>query len=89
MKLVINSCFGGFSIKESIAKKYGFDLYTEKRNNPQLINLIESGVDCNGMCAKLVVIDVPENATDYIIQEYDGYESILYVVDGKIYNLYV
>ena len=87
MKLVINNCYGGFGIKKSIAKKYGFNRYAEKRDNPKLINLIESGVDCSDDCAELVVVDIPDNATDYELDEYDGCESIIYVVDGKIHHI--
>lgn len=86
MKFVINACYGGFSIKKSVAKAYGFDPYCEERDNSILIKLIESGVDCNGSCAELKIVDIPDDATDYEFDEYDGYESITYVVDGKIYH---
>ena len=85
MKIVINVCFGGFSIKEEIANQYGFNNYSESRTNKKLIELIESGVDCNGYCAKLAVVDIPDQATDYFIDDYDGCERIVYVVDGKIH----
>lgn len=87
MKLVINNCYGGFGIKKAIAKKYGFDRYAEERDNPKLIDLIESGVDCSDDCAELVVVNIPDNATDYELDEYDGCESIIYVVDGKIHHI--
>jgi len=87
MKFVINNCYGGFSIKESIAKKYGLDRYGEARDNPVLIKLIESGVNCDGDCAELKVVEIPNNATDYEFDEYDGWEDIIYVVDGKIHHL--
>lgn len=87
MKFVINACFGGFSVKESVAKAYGFDPYCVERDNPMLIKLIESGVDCNGNCAELKVVNIPDNATDYEFDDYDGFESIIYVVDGKIHHL--
>ena len=32
----------------------------------------------------LVVKEIPDNATDYMITEYDGAEGIIYVVDGKL-----
>lgn len=89
MKVVINDCFGGFSINSEIAKKY-FDgeRYGIKRTDPTLISLIESGIDCNGSCAELKVVEIPENATDWRMFEYDGAESIIYIVNGKIHNLY-
>ena len=87
MKYVINDCYGGFSVKESIAKAYGLDPYAVDRDNSMLIKLIESGVDCNGDCAELKVVEIPDNATDCEWDEEDGWESIIYVVDGKIYHL--
>ena len=87
MKFVINACFGGFGIKKSIAKKYGFDRYDESRTNQKLIELIESGVDCDDDCSRLMVVTIPDNATDYELDDYDGSESIIYVVDGKIHHL--
>lgn len=87
MKYVINACFGGFGIKKDVAEKYGFDRYAENRDNPKLIELIESGVDCSDDCANLVVVDIPDDATDYEFDEYDGYESIIYVLNGKIHHI--
>lgn len=88
MKLVINTCFGGFGINPSIAGKYGFDEYSESRTNKKLIELIEHGVDCNGSCSELKVVDIPDEATDYKIIDYDGSEDVLYVINGKIKYLY-
>ena len=89
MKVVINDCFGGFSINHEIAKQY-FDgeWYEIKRTDPTLIKLIESGIDCNGSSAELKVVEIPENATDWRVIEYDGAEYIIYVVDGKMHSIY-
>ena len=88
MKIVINTCFGGFSIKDEIVSQYGFSKYSESRTNKKLIELIESGVDCNGCYANLAVVDIPDRATDYFINDCDGNERIIYVKDGKLYFLY-
>lgn len=88
MKVILNKCFGGFNINETIAKKYGVDAYDESaRYNKNIINLIESGTDCSGLFAQLEVVELPENTTDYEINDYDGFESIIYVVDGKIHHM--
>ena len=36
------------------------------------------------MAGKLVVEEIPDTATDYMISEYDGAEEVYYVLDGKI-----
>ena len=88
MKMIINTCFGGFGVREDIEKKLGLDtLYDEDeiRTNPELIAMIEAGEDVNGHCAKLEVVEIPDAATDYYLDEYDGAESIIYVLDGKLH----
>ena len=85
MKLVINADFGGFGIKPEIIKKYGLDKCDDVRISEKLIELIESGVDCNNACSELSVVEIPDESTDYYINDYDGAESVLYVLDGKIH----
>lgn len=84
MKLVINTCFGAFEINPYVAERYDFDRYNESRTNKKLIKLIELGVDCNGSCSELRVVDIPDEATDYKIIDQDGAEEVIYVIDGKI-----
>ena len=87
MKLVINKCFGGFSVNDNIVKMLNlesrYDL-EDDRTNARLIELIESGENVNGEFSDLAVVEIPDDATDYMINEYDGYENALYVLDGKI-----
>ena len=89
MKVVINDCIGGFSINPEIAKKY-FDgeYYEIERTSATLINLIESGINCNDSCCNLKVVDIPDEATDWRIIEYDGAEYIIYVINGKMHSIY-
>lgn len=88
MKIVINGDFGGFDITEQEAKMFGVKLYDvlvgnyNFRTNPDFVRLVESGKAHN---QDLVVVDIPEEATDWMIVEYDGYEVVHYVMDGKIF----
>ena len=87
MKIVINKCFGGFSVNDNIVKMLNLESRYEledDRTNAKLIELIESGKNVNGEFSNLVVVEIPDDATDYMIDEYDGYENVLYVLDGKI-----
>lgn len=89
MKLVINRCFGGFSLSDEaveilhLRNSHSFVC----RDSTELINLIEEkGSEfCSGFCANLAVIEIPDEATDYYINEYDGREEVIYVVDGKLH----
>lgn len=90
MKIVINTCFGGFGIRDDIIEKYNLYGINEEdlRTNYILIDLIESGKEVSAEYADLQVVDIPDESTDYIIDDYDGMESILYVIGGKIHRIY-
>lgn len=89
MKFVLNKCFGGPSISDWAKKELNLNSnYGVEWDSPELINLIEQygSEKVSGSCAKLKVVEIPDNATDWEFDEYDGIESIIYVVDGKIYH---
>lgn len=89
MKVVINNDFGGFSLSEEYALsrglRSGYD-YID-RADAQLVADVEAGKDVSGKYASLAIVVIPDNATDYEITEYDGFESIIAVVDGKIVHI--
>lgn len=92
MKLIINVCYGGFGIKKDVLKSLNYDtsIYSMRHNNdmrrdPRIIEMLENGEDISEDYSKLVVVTLPDNCTDYYIEEYDGIELVLYVVDGKIH----
>ena len=87
MKLVINTRYGGFSVSKEWAERLGVYYHDEEnlRYNAELISAIEAGEDVNGTFADLKVVELPENCTDHYVDEYDGLESVIYVVDGKLH----
>lgn len=84
MKMVINGSWGGFKLPKdyAAAKTDGwvYDRSDEVRCDPDLINTVESK-DYEG---DLEIVEFPDEATDYMISEYDGMESLYYVINGKI-----
>ena len=89
MKIVINKCFGGFGLsekaKEILSIDNSFDEYQIDRNDPKLIEVVETlGDEANGNYARLRVVNIPDDSTDWEIDEYDGAEKVLFVVNGKI-----
>ena len=92
MKIVINSCFGGFGLSDFAVETLGLeDRHSSiDRTDPELIYIIEKfgSEACSGYCAELEVVEIPDNATDWELDEYDGSESIICVVDGKIHHIY-
>lgn len=92
MKIVINRDYGGFSLSKKACKCLGIDWeYDDSlgvRTDSRLIELVERDAEsASGDCAALVVVEIPDNATDYELDEYDGLEEIIAVVDGKIMHI--
>ncbi len=93
MKYVINNCWGGFSISEECAKELGMPnryYYDDDdlRADERLIKMVEEDSESvSGPHAKLEVVEIPDNATDWELTEYDGLEEIIAVIDGKIVHL--
>lgn len=89
MKMIINDCYGGFGIRMDILEKLKLTAYSEDddiiRSNPQLIKIIEAGEDISGDHAKLKVVEFPDESTDWYLDEDDGWESVIYVLDGKLH----
>lgn len=85
MKMVLNKDYGGFGY--GVADEYEdfIDRFSdeEKRTDPELVALVETHPD---KCGDLRVVEIPDTATDWEIDEYDGWESVTYVVDGKIHH---
>jgi hypothetical protein len=78
-KIVINKCFGGFSLSDEACQILGVEHqgYFVKRDWQPLIDLIEEkGSDfVSGSSAELAIVEIPDDV-DYGIEEYDGNEWI-------------
>lgn len=86
MKMIINDCYGGFGVRQEVLDELelnGFD-EEELRTAARLIEEIENGKDVSDDYAELKVVEIPDESTDYYLDEYDGLESVIYVVDGKL-----
>lgn len=57
------------------------------RTNPNAIRIVEElgSRAVSGPSSNIEVVEIPDNVTDWQINEYDGAESVIYVVDGKIH----
>lgn len=88
MKIVLNSCFGGFSVSQNVVRELGLKSeYHANRQDPRLIEMVEKDSKAtSGWAASLRVVDIPEEATDWELTEYDGIEGIIYVLDGKLHH---
>ena len=86
MKIVVNKCYGGFGISDEYEEKLGVDSWDILRTDKRLVNAVEKDPEgVSDTYATLRVVEIPDEATDYYIDEYDGMESVIYVVDGKLH----
>lgn len=89
MKIVINDCFGGFGFSDEFSAAYPDVVYLGRTNEKLIAALEEFGLDkASSEYAELIIADIPDTATDYMILEYDGSETLYYVINGKIYEWY-
>lgn len=82
-EFVLNRCYGGFDLS-NFAKKIIGDLVLDRE---ELVPLVKKyGTErVSGFGACLCIVEVPSTITDWMITEYDGLESLIYVIDGKIH----
>jgi len=86
MKMIINDCYGGFGVRQEVLDELELNDFSEEelRTAARLIEEIENGKDVSDDYAELKVVEIPDESTDYYLDEYDGLESVIYVVDGKL-----
>jgi len=80
-KVVINACFGGFSLSEEACRLLDCSPYdykeSEKRSDPSLVHIVETlGEKANGSHASLKIVEIPGDCVDWHITEYDGSEHV-------------
>lgn len=79
MKVLINTCYGGFGFSKEFQNLIGDDLYAWEisRNDQELIKKAEEfGLEkASGLYSRLEVVEIPDGCF-YEIHEYDGTESI-------------
>lgn len=92
MKVIYNACFGGFGFSDEAEQYFSvhgvadhqLTTFEEERTNPIRVEYVESHINTvSDGFAKLRIAEIPDNATDWWIDEYDGLESVWYVLDGK------
>ena len=86
-KIIINGCYGGFCVPQALCEKYGLRAYGDiERDDWRLVDFVEAqgGHYEEGRGCELRIVEIPDNATDWRIMEYDGIETVLMVIDGKI-----
>lgn len=88
MKLVINTTFGGFCLPDEFCELHGLERWDDVlRDQPELVSYVEARGQVQTFGGRLKVVEIPKEATDWELNQYDGLESITCVVDGKLYHI--
>lgn len=90
MKVVTNICYGGFELTDEMVEAlHANGVFDDSilRTDPRLVKMVEAHGNpwkpCSGTMYK--VVEIPDKSTDYLITNYDGIETLYYVLDGKIH----
>lgn len=86
IKIVINTCHGGFGLSQAAENKYlelageqRINFYSRRdipRDNEHLIAVVElMGAEANGKFAELKIVEIP-NGVNWYVEEYDGKEWV-------------
>lgn len=88
MIMVLNKKWGGFALPHEFCEQYGFDRYDDiNRDDPRLVEFVQSHDGLyDGDGVRLRLVEIPDTMTDWETNDYDGIETITYVVDGKLHH---
>lgn len=81
MKVVINRCYGGFTLSDVACEKLGCGPYDydqdELRSAVELVRVVEElgSKAASGSCSALKVVEIPDDV-EWYIHNYDGLETI-------------
>jgi hypothetical protein len=87
MKIIVHNEWGIFEVPKEVQELIDCDEYNDSREirtDLRFINWLEKH---NYYEDEFKIIEVPDNTTDFAIADYDGMETLYYVVDGKIYEV--
>lgn len=90
MKIVYNDCYGEFGLTDFACNLLGVDKYKKyetDRCNEELVKAIEDygSQKIGWSVANLKIAVIPDEATDWRIEEHGGWETVWYVLDGKMH----
>jgi len=94
MKIAVNNYYGRWALTDRIIRGLGLDPRSEdryilqdhiERNDPKLVELVIKDI-IHDEESVYGIVEIPDDATDWEISEYDGWEEVVYVLDGKIHH---
>lgn len=102
MKILLNGCYGGFGLSDKVFERlprktvefiednaWRESTKRKLRTDDNILKTIYAvGLEnASSDYADIYIANIPDNATDWMIEEYDGVEILYYVADGKIHRV--
>jgi hypothetical protein len=82
VKIVVNKCYGGFSLSKAACIELGIEwdgygyFLGDDRSNTRLVEVVEKlGDKANGRHASLRVVEIPDDI-EWHIEDHDGMEHV-------------
>lgn len=79
MKIVINTCFGGFSLSQEAINRYRKEKGATgriSRDDEVLVKIVEElGTKANGFYSELKIVEIPDDVK-WCIEDFDGKEWV-------------
>jgi hypothetical protein len=79
MKIVINTCFGGFSLSQEAMNRYRKEKGATgriSRDDEVLVKIVEElGTKANGFYSELKIVEIPDDVK-WCIEDFDGKEWV-------------
>lgn len=82
-KIIVNSSWGGFCVPKGFELPEDAFPYDYPRDDVALVEYVETHPE---ECGDLRVVELPNDCTDWLVNDYDGMETVFYVVGGKIFR---
>lgn len=93
MKIALNRKYGCFMLTEqqqTILENHPIENFIDEvdyRQNLRIDKLLIATLESTPCHDGVRILEMPDNITDFKISDYDGFETVYYVVDGKIHIL--
>lgn len=86
MKIVLNKDYGGFTFPEEVCEEMGIgDWLDEPRKRDRVHPVLIEWVEEHKYSTDLEVVTISDRVSDWDVIEFDGLETLIFVLDGKIY----
>ena len=84
LEVVLHKSHKGFILPDEFCVKYNRDKYDDvDSDDPEFVKFLK---EHDGQFDDWKLLKIPGDVTDWFVDEYDGWECIIYCINGHIYK---